>query len=95
MHFSPPIAQGCDSVEQLVERLDSAIVGGIRVLSTNRYADASLADEASDSTREFKSYERVKDPVGSMHRRTACLFVAAIRQHLRESTASLVWRLER
>ena len=26
VHFSPPIAQDCDSVEQLVERLDSAIV---------------------------------------------------------------------
>ena len=87
VHFSKPIAQDCDSVDQLVQQLDSAIVGGIRVFSTNRYADAVLADEAH-GTREFESYERVTNPVGSMFRRTA-FFAAAIRQHLRESTA--VW----
>ena len=60
VHFSPPIAQDCDSVEQLAERLDSAIVGGIRVFSTNRYADASLADVASDSHANSKAMSALK-----------------------------------
>ena len=60
VHFSPPIAQDCDSVEQLAERLDSAIVGGIRVFSTNRYADALLADVASDSHANSKAMSALK-----------------------------------
>ena len=55
VHFSKPIAQDCDSVDQLVQQLDSAIVGGIRVFSTNRYADAVLADEAHGTHASSKA----------------------------------------
>ena len=55
VHFSKPIAQDCDSVDQLVQQLDSAIVGGIRVFSTNRYADAVLADEAHGTYASSKA----------------------------------------
>jgi 1-acyl-sn-glycerol-3-phosphate acyltransferase len=45
VHFNTPIADDFETVDALAEALDKAIVGGIRVFSTNRYADARLAGE--------------------------------------------------
>lgn len=50
VHFSAPIVDDCDGVHELAERLDRAIVGGVRVFSTNRYADSVLAGQVQDHT---------------------------------------------
>lgn len=48
VHFNAPIGDDCNNVEDLAKRLDQAIVGGIRVFSTNRYADSVLVGQASE-----------------------------------------------
>lgn len=55
VHFSSPIADDCDSVEALTQQLDAAIVGGIRVFSTNRYADSVLVDKAPTTPARSKA----------------------------------------
>lgn len=48
VHFNAPIGDDCNNVEDLAKRLDQAIVGGIRVFSTNRYADSVLVGQTSE-----------------------------------------------
>ena len=48
VHFNAPIGDDCNNVEDLAKRIDQAIVGGIRVFSTNRYADSVLVGQASE-----------------------------------------------
>ncbi len=48
VHFNAPIGDDCNNVEDLAKRLDQAIVGGIRVFSTNRYADSVLVSQTSE-----------------------------------------------
>lgn len=55
VHFSAPIIDDCESVPELADRLDRAIVGGIRVFATNRYADSLLADEAVDKPADSRA----------------------------------------
>ena len=55
VHFNGPIGDDCNNVEDLVQRLDRAIVGGIRVFSTNRYADSVLAGRVSENSAGSKA----------------------------------------
>ena len=48
VHFNAPIGDDCNNVEDLAKRLDQAIVGGVRVFSTNRYADSVLVGQTSE-----------------------------------------------
>ena len=55
VHFNGPIGDDCNNVEDLVQRLDQAIVGGIRVFSTNRYAESVLAGRVSENSAGSKA----------------------------------------
>ena len=55
VHFNAPIGDDCNNVEDLAKRLDQAIVGGIRVFSTNRYADSVLVGQASEHSVSSKA----------------------------------------
>ncbi|MFL2518224.1 MAG: 1-acyl-sn-glycerol-3-phosphate acyltransferase [Candidatus Azotimanducaceae bacterium] len=66
VHFNEPIkGDDCDSVEELAERLDQAIVGGIRVFSINRYADSVLTGTAPETAAGSKAMSILQSQLSS------------------------------
>jgi hypothetical protein len=66
VHFNEPIkGDNCDSVQELAEQLDQAIVGGIRVFSINRYADSVLTGAAPENAAGSKAMSILKSQLST------------------------------